>query len=218
MTFAVHTFQLEGQYSGWARSPTGEWEDLIGMIKVECQPTEGPSGPFIITVKSIEFGSWQGTIAKDEKMFRAETGQDNSFFLCSVRTEEQFPKVRTVLDGAIWSVTSDKLMDIRFFGDWRSSKSGFSVSTKEYNQELDAELARDGSVDETLLLKLLEAYQYDAATTVNWVSGKLRILRRRLEAGEVLSVFEIKRKEQVDVTSGADFTVWVRTNFPTIDL
>jgi hypothetical protein len=92
------------------------------------------------------------------------------------------------------------------------------VEAREYNRVLDAELAMGGAVDEALFLKLLEAYRYDAATTVNWVSGKLRILRRRLEEGRALPLYEIKRKVQVDVTSGADFSVWVETDFPGINL
>lgn len=88
----------------------------------------------------------------------------------------------------------------------------------EFNQKLDADLVRNGVVDEALLMKFLEAYHYDAATTVSWVSGKLRILGNRLVAAKVLSLYDIKRKEQVDIISGADFSVWVQTTFPGIDL
>ena len=87
----------------------------------------------------------------------------------------------------------------------------------EYNKKLDADLAREGFIDEALLLNFLEAYHYDAATTVNWVSGKLRILRNRLSSAKNLSLYDMKRKVQVDIISDVDFSVWVKTTFPGID-
>jgi len=87
----------------------------------------------------------------------------------------------------------------------------------EYNEKLDADLAKSGMVDEGLLLKFLEAYRYDAATTVNWLVGKLRILSTRLSAGEPLSLYELKRKEQIAITSIVGFKVWVQAVFPGIE-
>lgn len=105
----THKFHLSGNYSGWARSPGNQWEDLIGVVKVLCQSTEEQS---IVTINSIEFGSWQGVLAKNEKSFRANTGQGNSYFLCSIRVDRD----RTVLEGAIWETPAVKVLEIQLFG------------------------------------------------------------------------------------------------------
>lgn len=92
------------------------------------------------------------------------------------------------------------------------------MDAEEYNRKLDFELTRDGIVDEALFLKFCEAYRYDAATSVNWVSAKLRVLKARLDVGKALSIYEIELKLQVEVSSGAEYIDWVKRNFPGIDL
>lgn len=117
---AIEQLVVPGQYSGWARSPEGEWEDLIGVIKVEWQSFEGRSP---ITIESIEFGSWRGALGRNELSFRAETGQGDNFFLCSITTQAEAHRVRTVLAGAVWASPSEQIFDIKLLGAWRPTAS-----------------------------------------------------------------------------------------------
>ncbi len=83
-----------------------------------------------------------------------------------------------------------------------------------YNKDLDESLEKDGIVSEELYFKLLEAYRYDAASTVGWVEAKLRVLRRRLSAGQPLYLFNATTKSQAVVATLEDFATWVETHFP----
>ncbi len=83
-----------------------------------------------------------------------------------------------------------------------------------YNKELDESLEKDGNISEELYFKLLEAYRYDAASTVGWVEAKLKVLRRRLSAGQPLYLFNATTKSQTVVVTLEIYETWVETNFP----
>jgi len=83
-----------------------------------------------------------------------------------------------------------------------------------YNKELDESLETDGSVSEELYFKLLEAYRYDAASTVGWVEAKLKVLRQRLSTGQPLYLFNANTKCQTVVATSEKFATWVETHFP----
>lgn len=52
-----------GEYSGWFRSPPGDWEDMIGRIEMTCVP--GKDGRLDVSITCLEVPSWTGTLLLD---------------------------------------------------------------------------------------------------------------------------------------------------------
>jgi hypothetical protein len=67
------------------------------------------------------------------------------------------------------------------------------MSTKEFNQKLDDLLNNIKIIDVSIINQFDEAYNYDAASSINWLISKLRIIKSRLENGDNLTV-ELKNK------------------------
>jgi hypothetical protein len=89
---------------------------------------------------------------------------------------------------------------------------------RRWNAELDAALLSGGVVDQSLYLQFLEAYRYDAATSVGWVEAKMRVLLGRVRQDRDLSLFAPLLREQTQVRSEADFRAWIRENFAGLTL
>lgn len=83
-----------------------------------------------------------------------------------------------------------------------------------FNRDLDQQLTRSGAVDSGLFAKLMDAYTYDAASTVGWVQAKLAVLQKRLETGATLLLHEPAQGQAVAVSSHAHFLLWIRKHFP----
>ncbi|MFW5781225.1 MAG: hypothetical protein ACOCXD_01515 [Bacteroidota bacterium] len=67
------------------------------------------------------------------------------------------------------------------------------MSTKEFNQKLDDLLNNVKIIDDSIINQFDEAYNYDAASSINWLISKLRIIKSRLESGGNLTI-ELKNK------------------------
>jgi hypothetical protein len=89
---------------------------------------------------------------------------------------------------------------------------------RRWNAELDAALQSGGIVDQPLYLRFLEAYRYDAASSVGWVEAKIRVLLDRVRQGEGLSLFAPSLREQRPVRNEVDLRVWIVENFPGLKL
>lgn len=83
-----------------------------------------------------------------------------------------------------------------------------------WNAELDAVLQSVGIVDRSLYLRLMEAYRYDAASSVDWVATKMRVLLARVLQGKHLSVFDLTLGQPKLVSSEADLRAWIDESFP----
>lgn len=83
-----------------------------------------------------------------------------------------------------------------------------------FNREFDNHLATTGLVDQELYRRLMEAYRYDAASTVNWVDAKLTILRDRMQQGRPLELFQPTQSRTVAVSSMEDLLQWIDMYFP----
>lgn len=77
------------------------------------------------------------------------------------------------------------------------------------NAELDYSLSVTGVVDRRLYFRLVEAYRYDAASTVGWVQARLKILHDRVARGESLSLFDPATECQIDAKSEDQLRAWL---------
>lgn len=57
------------------------------------------------------------------------------------------------------------------------------------NAALDEALRSNGVVDRELYLRLCDMHSYQAASTVAWVEGRLKMLRGRIDHGQSLALF-----------------------------
>lgn len=85
---------------------------------------------------------------------------------------------------------------------------------RKWNAELDTSLQSEGVVDQALHLRLLEAYRYDAASSVAWVEAKMRVLLGRVRQGKDLSLFDPSLREQRVAHSELELRSWIGENFP----
>lgn len=85
---------------------------------------------------------------------------------------------------------------------------------REKNAKLDATLCSEGTVDQALFLRFLDGYSYDAASTVSWVTARLKVLLQRVRRGEPLRLFSPASQAQVVIPDETTFLTWVDKNFP----
>lgn len=79
-------------------------------------------------------------------------------------------------------------------------------------------LRSEGIVDQSLYLRFVDAYGYGAASTVNWVEARMRVLLDRARQGEHLSLFSPQHQEQKFGQGIAHLRSWVEANFPGLDV
>lgn len=89
---------------------------------------------------------------------------------------------------------------------------------RQWNAELDAVLQSVGVVDHALCLRFLEAYGYNAASSVGWVEAKMRVLLARVRQGKNLSVFDPSLRTQNLAHSEAELRAWIGENFPGLNV
>ncbi|MGH8779475.1 hypothetical protein [Paraburkholderia sp.] len=87
-----------------------------------------------------------------------------------------------------------------------------------FNEKLDRLLEREGRVDRDTWASFIDAYGYDAATTISWLQAKLNILKRRLEDGGSIYLWDAANSRQIDCVTVQQFNDWVSVHFPSISL
>lgn len=70
---------FSGDYDGRFCNPPGDWEDLIGVVTLECVPHKKDLLKF--TLKSIEISGWKGTLQVKDKVLTVFTDTKKSFDL-----------------------------------------------------------------------------------------------------------------------------------------
>lgn len=82
---------------------------------------------------------------------------------------------------------------------------------REKNKIIDDRLRSSGLVDSQLLASFDEAYNYDAASTMNWLIAKLKILKDAVGRGGAVQVESSRRISDV-----VGFNAWLRQRYPDI--
>ncbi|MBK8869825.1 MAG: hypothetical protein IPN19_01955 [Elusimicrobia bacterium] len=82
---------------------------------------------------------------------------------------------------------------------------------REKNRIIDDRLRSSGIVDSQLLASFDEAYNYEAASTINWLIAKLQILKDVLVHAGTLKIESFKQISDVE-----EFKAWLRERYPDI--
>lgn len=98
-----------------------------------------------------------------------------------------------------------------------ASRTRYAAEAVEWNRQLDERLRTTGRVDAELLSGFVEAYNYDAATSVNWLLAKLSVLRDRLRVGETVHIEDATIGAR-QLSSEAELQNWIAERFPTLRL
>jgi hypothetical protein len=69
---------FSGEYGGWARPVDGEFEDMIGAVRIACSVI--PGEPLRVTIVSLDFGTWLGQMPHDRNVITGPTGQNDTYF------------------------------------------------------------------------------------------------------------------------------------------
>jgi hypothetical protein len=79
---------------------------------------------------------------------------------------------------------------------------------------LDERLSSTGLVGRDLFKQFLDAHIYGTVTPMQWLEGRLRVLRRRLEAGSTISVYDREAGGLRSCASVTAFAAWVSQYLP----
>ena len=80
----------------------------------------------------------------------------------------------------------------------------------DFNEKFDKELKTNCKVSRKVFDKFIEAYEYDAASTINWLISKLKILIEELESGRTIY---IKYPENKLINSFSELIEWLSSHF-----
>ncbi len=83
---------FSGNYQGWIRTPAGEWEDMIGVVKIECAANQ--EGSLNVTIATVEFGVWAGCLRLEDGVMEGTTGQGDTYFQLAFQERRQREEIR----------------------------------------------------------------------------------------------------------------------------
>ena len=78
----------------------------------------------------------------------------------------------------------------------------------------DRRLASTGLVDERLFQRFRDAYDYDAASSVQWLEGRLKVLEERIRRGKKVRAYAPDAPKLQTLRTVDDFSGWVEQHFP----
>jgi len=108
---------FSGKYQGWIRPAGGEWEDLIGSVKLECAAWQ--EGCLKVMVMTLEFGTWVGGLRLGDRVMEGPTGQGDTRFKCAFQEREQAEGIQGCFYGGIYKPTAEPLFELHLASEWR---------------------------------------------------------------------------------------------------
>ncbi|WP_353250313.1 hypothetical protein [Salinisphaera sp. T31B1] len=89
-----------------------------------------------------------------------------------------------------------------------------SATEVRFNADFDARLSNTGRVDADDFARFRQAHTYGTAPPMNWLIGKLALLRERLDRQAALALYEPSASTCVVCHEPAVFEDWVQRHFP----
>jgi hypothetical protein len=111
---------FSGNYQGRIRPPGGEWEDLIGSVKLEC--TASKEGCLNVMVMSLEFDTWVGCLRLEDRVLEGSTGQGDTYFKCAFLEREEAEGIQGVFYGDIYKSATEPLYELNLASEWRKPR------------------------------------------------------------------------------------------------
>lgn len=102
---------FSGDYMGWARQPEWpDWEDLIGVVKLECSANE--RGGLEVTITSLEFGTWTGSLRLQDRVMEGSAGAGNTYFKFAFEEMGQKENIPARFRGGIYKPPVKLLLEL----------------------------------------------------------------------------------------------------------
>jgi hypothetical protein len=111
---------FSGNYQGRIRPPGGEWEDLIGSVKLECAANK--EGCLNIMVMTLEFGTWVGCLRLEDRVMEGSTGPEDTYFRCAFQEREQPEGIQGCFYGEIYKSATEPLYELHLASEWRKPR------------------------------------------------------------------------------------------------
>ena len=109
-----------GKYHGRIRPPGGDWEDLIGSVKLECVANK--EGCLRVMVMTLEFGTWIGCLRLEDRVLEGSTGQGGIYFKCAFQEREQAEGIQGCFYGGIYKSATEPLYELNLASEWRKPR------------------------------------------------------------------------------------------------
>jgi hypothetical protein len=109
-----------GKYQGRIRPPGGDWEDLIGSVKLECVANK--EGFLNVIVMTLEFGTWIGCLRLEDRVMQGSTGQGDTYFKCAFQEREQAEGIQGCFYGEIYKSATEPLYELHLASEWRKPR------------------------------------------------------------------------------------------------
>lgn len=88
------------------------------------------------------------------------------------------------------------------------------MSATEFNKSFDQAILEDHLLTTDMVTKLDEAYAYDAASSMNWIIAKLKLVQEVINRSSIVSV-ETKTGVMF-LNNESDFQAWVLSTYTDI--
>jgi hypothetical protein len=111
---------FSGNYQGWIRIPAGEWEDLIGSVKLQCAANK--EGSLDVTITILDFGTWAGCLRLTDRVMEGSTGQGDTYFKCAFQERGQAEEIQGCFYGGIYEPPAEPLFELHLASDWRKRR------------------------------------------------------------------------------------------------
>ena len=85
------------------------------------------------------------------------------------------------------------------------------MDATQLNKVIDSQIG-EGEVTPDIYRRFLQAYNYESASTMSWLVGKLRIIKVTLAERPV----KIESNTTIVLTNEDDFEKWLQTYFPDV--
>ena len=84
----------------------------------------------------------------------------------------------------------------------------------KHDLRIEEQLTSEGMVGKDMFDRFHGAWVYATATPMQWLHGRLRLLRRRLEDGAAVSLYDPEVGEVRPCLSVAELAAWANRHFP----
>jgi hypothetical protein len=111
---------FSGKYQGRIRPPGGEWEDLIGSVKLEC--AESKEACLNVKVMTLEFGTWVGRLRLGDRVLEGSTDQGNTYFKFAFQEREQAEGIQGCFYGDLYKSANEPLYELNLASEWRKPR------------------------------------------------------------------------------------------------
>jgi hypothetical protein len=89
------------------------------------------------------------------------------------------------------------------------------MNSEEYNKFINTELNSKNTIPFEIIKSFTEAYDYNAATSINWLISKIKIIKARIDNGDILEA-ENNIEKVIFLLNKETFPTWIKNKYPEV--